>query len=138
MKRIHFVDLPDTWSDLLSYSEEWLSAVAKGEDLSIRQLSYRFISDDEMLEENRRLLRHDYYTDIITYGEVVRSRISGDIIISYDRVRDNSNTLNKSVIDERDRVLVHGLLHLCGYGDKTEEEELKMRQLEDKYLLLRP
>lgn len=138
MRRIHFVDLPDDWSDLLSYSEEWLSAVAKGEDLSIRQLSYRFISDDEMLEENRRLLQHDYYTDIITYGEVVRSRITGDIIISYDRVLDNSNTLNKSVIDERDRVLVHGLLHLCGYGDKTNEEELKMRQLEDKYLLLRP
>lgn len=138
MRRIQFVDLPDNWTDLLNYSEEWLSAVAHGEELSIRQLSYRFISDDEMLEENRRLLQHDYYTDIITYGEVIRGRVKGDIIISYDRILDNAKALNKSEIDERDRVLVHGLLHLCGYGDKTHEEELKMRQLEDKYLLLRP
>lgn len=138
MRRLHLQDVPTKWQTSIDYLEAWLEQVVQEEALAIRKLTYRFISDEEMLEENKRLLDHDYFTDIITYGEVVRGRINGDIIVSHDRIRDNAMLLNKSEIEERDRVLVHGLLHLCGYGDKTKEEELKMRELEDKYLLLRP
>lgn len=138
MKRVYLHNLPDEWSDLTHYIDPWLSAMLEDFGLLIRRLNYSFVSDEIMLAENRRLLNHDYYTDIITYGEVIDGKVSGDFILSVDRIRDNGKQLNNNEIDERDRVVVHGLLHLCGYNDATEEEKLIMRQLEDKYLALRP
>lgn len=138
MRRIKLFNLPNDWTDIEGYVDSWLIGVAQAEGFAIRRLTYSFMSDSEMLNENRRLLDHDYYTDIITYGEVIRGRIEGDVIISSERIIDNAKELKKNELDERDRVLVHGLLHLCGYDDTSEEEKLKMRQLEDKYLLLRP
>ncbi|KAB2810137.1 rRNA maturation RNase YbeY [Phaeocystidibacter luteus] len=138
MSKFHFHDVPSVWEESLDYVPEWLTVSLKEEGLRVRRVAYRFVSDEVMRTENKRLLDHDYYTDIITFGEVVNDRVLADIIVSYDRIFDNAKQLDKSVLDERDRVLIHGLLHLCGYNDSTDSEKLIMRKLEDKYLLLRP
>ncbi|NVK27348.1 MAG: rRNA maturation RNase YbeY [Flavobacteriia bacterium] len=138
MKKIQFFDVPSFWENSMEYVPDWLLLSMREEGMNIRRVSYRFVSDEVMLEENRRLLDHDYYTDIITFGERRNNRIIADVIVSFDRILDNAKTLNKKELDERDRVLIHGLLHLCGYNDTSETEKLKMRKLEDKYLLLRP
>lgn len=135
---IKFNSLLVEWQDVESYATGWLSKVAHEEGLRLVQLSYTFLNDEDMRLENARLLEHDYYTDVITFGEVRGTRIYGDIIVSYERIRDNSKELNNNEIDERDRVLVHALLHLCGYDDHSDSDKLKMRELEDKYLALRP
>ena len=137
MSKIQFHDVPSMWEQSLDYVPSWLMESIESEGFVVRRVAYRFVSDEVMLEENRRLLNHDYYTDIITFGESTKGRISADIIVSYDRIVDNAKDSNKSVLDERDRVLIHGLLHLCGYDDTSESEKLIMRKLEDKYLLLR-
>lgn len=79
---------------------------------------------------NQDFLQHDYYTDIITFDYSEGDKISGDLIISIDRVQDNAKQLNLSFDDELSRVMIHGVLHLLGFGDKTTEEEKKMRGLE--------
>lgn len=137
MSKLRFYDTPDNWEIDTVLIESWLTGVARSEGYRLAEISYRFLSDDEMRSENVRLLEHDYYTDVITYGEVRGTRIYGDVIVSYERILDNANLLNNSLIDERDRVFVHALLHLCGYDDQTEDDKLKMRKLEDKYLALR-
>lgn len=137
MSKLRFYNTPDNWEIDTVLIESWLTGVARSEGYRLAEISYRFLSDDEMRSENVRLLEHDYYTDVITYGEVRGTRIYGDVIVSYERILDNANLLNNSLIDERDRVFVHALLHLCGYDDQTEDDKLKMRKLEDKYLALR-
>src|ERR1044071_3674818 len=96
-----------------------------------------FCSDDYLLEMNREHLDHDYYTDIITFDYSEEAVVSGDLFISVDRVSDNASGLSVSFLDELNRVCVHGLLHLCGYKDKSEAEELLMRSKEDEMLALR-
>ena len=96
-----------------------------------------FCSDEHLLEMNRSYLEHDYYTDIITFDYVEENVVSGDLFISIDRVRDNAKTLGQSVREELHRVMVHGLLHLLGYHDKSKEEQVEMRSKEDYYLTLR-
>ncbi|GGH69392.1 rRNA maturation RNase YbeY [Phaeocystidibacter marisrubri] len=137
MSKVRFYNTPSSWEIDVSEVDRWLSTVALMEGLRLVEISYRFLSDDEMRLENVRLLEHDYYTDVITYGEVRGTRIYGDVIVSYERITDNANRLNNSLLDERDRVFVHALLHLCGYDDQSEVDRLKMRKLEDKYLALR-
>ena len=83
---------------------------------------------------NREHLDHDYYTDIITFDYSVETVVSGDLFISVDRVRDNANEMSLSFQDELHRVCVHGLLHLCGYKDKSESDEQIMRSKEDEML----
>lgn len=82
------------------------------------------------MKVNQDFLQHDYYTDIITFDYSEDNKISGDLIISIDRVRDNAKQLNLSFDDELSRVMIHGVLHLLGFGDKTAKEEKKMRTLE--------
>ena len=89
-----------------------------------------------MLKVNQDFLAHDYYTDIITFDYVKGKTISGDIFVSLPRIFDNASTLSKNFEDEFHRVLAHGILHLCGYKDKTEAEEKEMRSKEDFYLSL--
>ena len=86
---------------------------------------------------NQDYLQHDYYTDIITFDYVKGKTISGDIFVSIERVKDNAYTLFKDFNSEFHRVLAHGILHLCGYKDKTEEEEKMMRSKEDFYINLK-
>ncbi|GAB3333323.1 rRNA maturation RNase YbeY [Larkinella ripae] len=116
-------------------TRQWLTALAKREAFSVGELNYIFCSDDYLLQVNREYLDHDYYTDIITFdNSEEENRLEGDIFISIDRVRDNASQLTVSEEQELRRVLAHGLLHLCGYGDKTDEEAQRMRQKEEESL----
>jgi len=115
---------------------EWLNKLVQTEDKSIEELSYIFCSDDYLLEINKEHLNHDYYTDVITFDYCENKTISGDIFISIDRVKDNAKTFNKTFENELKRVIAHGLLHLMGYKDKSEEDEKKMREMEEFALSL--
>ena len=117
----------------------WLKAAAETEGFKLNQLNCIFCSDEYLLGVNRQYLNHDFYTDIITFdnGEFEKE-IEGDVFISIDRVRENAATFHKSFEEELMRVLVHGLLHLAGYGDKSEEEKKTMREKEDFYTNLLP
>lgn len=114
---------------------QWLKRQAEREGYGIGELNYIFCSDEYVLQVNRDYLQHDYYTDIITFDQrEEKDTIEGDIFISVERVADNAQQLNVSVEQEMRRVLAHGLLHLCGYGDKTDEEVAKMRMKEEEWL----
>jgi rRNA maturation RNase YbeY len=113
----------------------WLSNVAFSENKNIDTISVIFCSDDYLLSVNKEYLNHDYYTDIITFDYSVDTEISGDLFISIDRVKENATEFNVPFLNELHRVLVHGVLHLCGYGDKSPDEETLMRSKEDFYLL---
>lgn len=98
------------------------------------EINYIFCDDEYLLQVNREYLKHDYYTDVITFDYVKGKTISGDIFVSLPRIFDNAQTLSKDLESEFFRVLAHGLLHLCGYKDKTDEEIAEMRSKEDYYL----
>ena len=101
------------------------------------ELQYIFVSDARLLEINRQFLQHDFYTDIITFPlSEPRQPMVAEVYISVDRVRENAREYGTTIKMELLRVIFHGALHLCGYGDKTPSEARKMRRLEDKYLNL--
>ena len=110
----------------------WLISVAKVEGYLIDTLVFLFIDDNEILEMNKKFLKHDYYTDVITFGELEDKKISGDIAISVERVLDNSKTYGVEFEDELKRVMVHGLLHIMGYNDKASNDKSVMSQKEKK------
>lgn len=113
---------------------DWLVSVCQAEDKTVGDVSVVFMSDEALLKVNQEFLRHDYYTDIITFDYCDDKLVSGDLFVSVDRVKDNSASLDVGFDEELNRVLVHGLLHLCGYGDKLTGEEKQMREKEDFYL----
>jgi probable rRNA maturation factor len=106
----------------------------KKEKKKLASLNYIFVSDKKLLEINQQFLQHDYYTDIITFEMGEGSISQGEIYISVDRVRDNAKQLGTTFKSELLRVIFHGALHLCGYGDKTQKQEKIMRQKEDFFL----
>jgi probable rRNA maturation factor len=114
----------------------WLKECIKKERHQLGFLSYNFCSDKKLLEINREYLHHDYYTDIITFELSEGKFISGDIYISLDRVKENAKLNYTTQTSELMRVLIHGVLHLCGYQDKTKKDAAMMRQKEDYYLSL--
>ncbi len=117
----------------------WISNSISEENLKLGILNYEFLTDEELLKMNIEYLQHETYTDIITFDNSNnKSIISGDIFISIDRVKENSIFIGQTFERELLRVIIHGILHLCGYGDKTEEEKLLMRQKEDYYLTKYP
>jgi len=98
-------------------------------------LSYIFCSDKHLLGINKAFLKHDFYTDVITFDlSSSKNQIEGEVYLSVDRIRDNAKVEGVSFREELHRVIFHGALHLCGYKDKKKEDIPKMRQLEDKYL----
>ena len=113
---------------------EWLSEVAHSEGCSVVGLQYVFVTDEELYEMNVKYLNHNTLTDIITFDYTENEALSGDLFISIDRVRENADTFAVSFDVELRRVMVHGLLHLAGYGDKNPEDEALMRQKEDEKL----
>lgn len=115
---------------------EWISKVVSSHDRKLGELAYIFCSDEKILEVNNEYLQHDYYTDIITFDYTEEDTISGDMFISLDTVKSNSEQFNTDYSEELLRVIIHGVLHLCGFADASEEEESKMRELEDKALRL--
>ncbi|MDQ3051532.1 MAG: rRNA maturation RNase YbeY [Bacteroidota bacterium] len=114
----------------------WLEKCAFAEKKKIGTLNYVFCSDLYLKKINKRFLDHNYFTDIITFpdSEPAKNRVGGDIFISIDRVKENSLAYNATFSKELHRVMVHGLLHLCGYEDKTDQQQKKMRKMEDYYL----
>ena len=110
----------------------WLISVANVEGFLIDSLIFLFVDDNEILEMNKKFLKHDYYTDVITFGELEEKKISGDIAISIERVLDNSKTYGVEFEDELKRVMVHGLLHIMGYNDKESNDKLVMSEKEKK------
>jgi len=111
-----------------------LKEVVALEKRILGHISIQWQSDDELLVVNRQFLDHDYYTDIITFDRNRGSRVHGDLAISVDRVVDHAITQNIPLRDEFLRVVVHGVLHLCGHEDHTDEEKTRMRRLESGYI----
>lgn len=116
----------------------WLQSVATAEGQSIAEINYIFCSDEYILSINEEYLNHDYYTDIITFDnrDNTQDDIEADIFVSIDRVQENAQMIQVPFDTELRRVMVHGLLHLLGYHDKSEEEISQMREKEEAYLSL--
>lgn len=113
---------------------KWLESLILSEHKKIGDINYIFCDDEYLLKVNRDYLQHDYYTDIISFDYVKGKTISGDIFVSLPRVSENAESMSKDFISELQRVLAHGVLHLCGYKDKTDEEITEMRNKEDFYI----
>lgn len=115
---------------------DWLKMVARDHGHGIGELNYVLMSDDGLLEYNNRYLGHNEYTDVITFDGQNGIGVSGDVLMSHDRIKDNAATFGVSMRSELHRVMVHGLLHLLGHSDKTKAQREAMRCQEDKYLKL--
>lgn len=115
---------------------EWIKSVAQSYGKRVGDVSYIFCSDNKILEVNRQFLEHDYYTDIITFDYTSGNRIGGDVFISLDTVKTNSETFNTEYEDELNRTIIHGILHLCGINDKGPGEREIMEENENKALEL--
>jgi rRNA maturation RNase YbeY len=114
--------------------KEKIMALLRAEKQIGGQIQFVFMSDEQLYEMNMEYLSHDTYTDILTFDMSEGEEIAGDMYISIDRVKDNAKSLGVDWEEELDRVMVHGLLHLMGYNDKTEEEQKEMRKREDVHL----
>lgn len=115
---------------------KWLEEVATTHNKKIGNLNYLFCDDEEILKVNKKFLQHDYYTDIITFDYSRKNRVGGDLFISLDTVKTNSEKFNVSYDSELLRVIVHGLLHLCGINDKGPGEREIMEKQENNALNL--
>ncbi|WP_411766145.1 rRNA maturation RNase YbeY [Winogradskyella sp. A3E31] len=113
---------------------DWISNVIMSEGFKEGDINYIFCSDDYLHKINVDFLNHDTLTDIISFDYSVGKELHGDVYISVDRVEDNAKDFEVSFNDELSRVMVHGVLHYCGYKDKTEEDKKLMRSKEDEYL----
>lgn len=114
----------------------WIRRVAATYGKRVGDIGYMFVSDERILEVNRTYLHHDYYTDIITFDYTEGNTIHGDIVISLDTVRSNAEKFGKPYDEELRRVIIHGILHLCGINDKAPGEREQMELAEDKALYL--
>lgn len=117
-------------------ANKWIRAVAANYGRKVGEIGYMFVDDEKILETNRQYLGHDYYTDIITFDYDEGDTINGDIVISLDTVSSNATKFSKTFDDEFHRVLIHGILHLCGINDKGPGEREIMEANENKALAL--
>ena len=115
----------------------WIRRVAASYGKKVGEVGYLFCDDEKILEVNREFLQHDYYTDIITFDYCEGDTLNGDIVISLDTVRSNAQQLGKDYDEELHRVIIHGILHLCGQNDKKPGERELMEAAEDKALAMR-
>lgn len=110
----------------------WVKNVAASYGKTIGEIAYIFCSDPYILEVNKQYLQHDYFTDVITFDYSEGNKISGDLFISLDTVKSNSEQFGTDYYEELERVIIHGILHLCGFKDKEPAEEARMREEENK------
>lgn len=115
----------------------WIKAVAQTYGKKVGEVGYMFVNDEKILEINNEYLGHDYYTDVITFDYDEDDVVNGDIVISLDTVRTNAELFDKAYEDELYRVIIHGILHLCGLNDKGPEEREIMEKAENKALEMR-
>ncbi|MBQ6745518.1 MAG: rRNA maturation RNase YbeY [Bacteroidaceae bacterium] len=125
------IELPDIDQTKV---REWIKKVAASYGKRVGEIAYFFCNDEKILAVNREYLQHDYYTDIITFDYCQGNRLSGDLFISLDTVRSNAELLGNDYYTELHRVIIHGVLHLCGINDKGPGEREKMEAAEDKAL----
>lgn len=116
--------------------KNWITRVVKSQGKRVGEINYLFCDDAYLINVNRTYLNHDTYTDIITFDYVAGNIISGDIMISVDRVVENAQLFNTSFEHELHRVIIHGVLHLLGQGDKSEAESKEMRKREEESLAI--
>lgn len=128
------VELPALLPDINTLTS-WIEQLAREEGVQLHELSIVFCSDEYLLQVNQEYLQHDYYTDVITF-QLTDGVLHGDIFISLDRVADNATELGIPFDYELLRVIIHGVLHLAGYRDKTADQEAEMRMKENYYLEL--
>ena len=112
----------------------WIRSVAADYNFAVGNINYIFCSDDRELEVNRQFLGHDYYTDVITFDYTSGKTLNGDIFISLDTVRSNAEMVGAPFEEELRRIIIHGILHLTGQGDKTPETKAQMTEKEEKAL----
>jgi len=113
----------------------WIKKIVSGCGKSLGNIAYVFCDDERILQINKQFLQHDYYTDIITFDYSENAKISGDIFISLETVKTNAEKFNTGYEEELRRVIIHGILHLCGFDDKTPKAKKMMRTKEDESLL---
>ena len=114
----------------------WIVDAINKEGKKTGNITYIFCTDEYLLKINQEYLKHDNLTDVITFDYTEGDRVSGDIFISYERIMDNSNTLGTALEDELHRVMIHGVMHLCGYKDKQPDAKAQMTDKENQYLEL--
>ena len=119
------------------FNNKWLRMVAESEIKRIGDISIIFCSDNYILDINMKYLQHDYFTDVITFDYCGGDKLSGDLFISVDTVRENAKLYNTDFNDELNRVMVHGILHLIGYDDHSQKDKQLIRKKEDYYLSFR-
>ena len=115
---------------------DWISRVILSENKKEGDINYVFCDDEYILEINKQYLDHDYYTDIISFDYSVGNELHGDVFVSVERVRENAADFDVTFDEELKRVIIHGILHYSGYKDKSEEEELLMRQKENEKIAM--
>lgn len=134
---IHFstkeVDFPDIDTNKV---ERWIKLTAAQYGKKAGKISYLFCNDEHILEINKQYLQHDYYTDIITFDYSTGNIVSGDLYISLDTVSSNASEMHLDFTDELHRVIIHGILHLCGQDDNSESDQKEMRRKENEALEL--
>ena len=128
---IIFNNLPSELQDVESLLKPWLKDLVRSHGMLSGDIAYFFCNDEELLKINQEFLQHDTYTDIITFDYGTDKVVSGEIYISSQRVKDNATELRILPQDEFLRVVAHGVLHLCGFKDKTEKEAVEMRLQEE-------
>ena len=139
MRNIHFFSEDTDYKPAKKTAlRGWINETAKAEGYKTGEINIILCSDTYLLGINKQYLQHDTFTDIVTFDTSDREGvIAGDIFISIDRVRENAAEFNATEKDELHRVIIHGILHLCGYGDKKKEEKALMTEKEDFYLSAR-
>lgn len=140
-----YVNFYSTYSSFVLQDENqvrcWIESSIKREGFKEDEdgITYIFCSDDDLLKMNKTHLAHDTYTDIITFdNSICDDQLAGELYISIDRIRENAPIFGASEMDELHRVMIHGILHLCGYDDKDDEQKKEMEDKEDEHLGLRP
>ena len=121
-------------------TSKWVKEVAEKHGKIVGEIAYIFCSDEYIIDVNRKFLNHDYYTDVITFDYSEGKKISGDIFISLDTVRTNAEAFNQDYYNELERIIIHGILHLCGFKDKEPNDKEEMTYQEDEAikLLIKP
>ena len=133
---INFYSENDFKLENIDLYKNWLNRVISSEDKRLGEISYIFCDDEYLLDINQRFLDHDTYTDIISFDDSMGNLLNGDIYISTERVEENAAEFNEDFETELKRVIIHGILHYCGYKDKSEEDAALMRRKESEKIKL--